>query len=84
MLNAQVPNGILDDGGGAEVARMKDVCDIAVHEDVAGLPAEEGRFGDSGVGAADPENLRLLALGERREEIGLFLGGARGPFFVLG
>ena len=63
---------------------MEDVGDVAVDEDVAGFEAEEGGFGDAGVGAADPEDLGVLAGGEGGEEGRFRLGGLLGPFFVGG
>lgn len=77
-------DGIADDAEGTEVARMQDVGNVAVDEDVARLEAADGGFGDAGVGAADPENLGALALGEGGEEVGLFGGGFLGPGLVLG
>ena len=62
---------------------MQEVGDVPVHEDVAGLEAEDCGFGYARVRAADPEDLGLLAGGERREEVGLLLGGLGGPFFVF-
>lgn len=54
-----------------------------MHEDVAGLEAQHGGFGEAGVGAADPEDLRGLAGGEGGEEGGVLLGGGAGPVFVF-
>jgi hypothetical protein len=48
-------DGIFDDGRDGDVGGRDDVGDVAVDEDVAGLEAEDGGFGDAGVGAADPD-----------------------------
>jgi len=84
MLDFQVHDGVADDAEGVQVARVQDVGDVAVHEDIAGLEAQERGFGDAGVGAADPEDLRGLALCEGGEEGGVVGGGSAGPGFVLG
>ena len=60
-----------DDALAVEVRGREDVGDVAVHEDVAGFEAEDGRFGDAAVGAAEPEDLRVLACGEGGEEGGV-------------
>lgn len=61
VLNLEVRDGVGDDALAVEVRRGEHVGDVAVHEDVAGFEAEDGRFGDAGVGAADPEDLGVLA-----------------------
>lgn len=76
-------DGVGDHALAADVGRRQDVGDVAVHEDVARVEAEEGGLGDAGVGAAEPEDLRLLALREGGEEVGLGLGGRLGPFLVV-
>lgn len=73
-----------DDAGGTDVVVLHDVGDVAVHEDVTGLEAEDGGFGTAGVGAADPEDLGVLAGGELGEEEGLFLVEFGGPLAVFG
>jgi len=83
MLHLQVRDRVRNHGLGAQVARGQDVGDVAVDEDVAGLQAQEGGFGDAGVGAADPEDLGLLAGGEGGEEVGVGFGGGAGPLLVL-
>lgn len=52
-------------------------------EDVAGFETEDGGLRDTGVGAADPENLRLLAGREGGKEVGLVADCRLGPLFVL-
>jgi hypothetical protein len=39
VVDAEVLHGVFDNGRGAEVARVEDVGDVAVYEDVAGLEA---------------------------------------------
>lgn len=51
VLHLEVCDGVGDDGLGGEVCGGQHVGDVTVHEDVAGLEAEDGRFGDArGVG----------------------------------
>ncbi len=83
MFHFQKRDRVRDDGLRVQVRRGQDVGDVAVDEDVARLEAEDGGFGDAGVGAADPEDLGGLALGEGGEEVGFGLGEGLGPFFVL-
>lgn len=84
VLDLQVGDGVLDDRGGVEVAGVHDVGDVAVHEDVTGLQAQDGGLGAARVGAADPEDLRVLAGGQGRKEFGVFLCSPGGPVLVLG
>ena len=79
----EMRDGIGDDALAVDVGRGQDVGDVAVDEDVAGFEAEDGGFRDAGVGAADPEDLRLLAGSEGGEEVGLVVGCCLGPLFVL-
>lgn len=51
-------------------------------EDAAGGQGEDGGFGDAGVGAAEPEDGGLLALGEGGEEVRLGGFGVFDPFLV--
>lgn len=84
VLHAHVRDGVLDHRGRRQVARVQDVGDVAVHEDVAGLEARDGRFGHARVGAAEPEDLGRLAFGEGGEEGGVVFVGAGLPGFVAG
>lgn len=54
-------DGVFEDGVVGEVRGGHYVGYVAVDEDVAGLEAEEGRFGDAGVGASEPDWLGMLA-----------------------
>lgn len=83
VFDFEVDDGEFEDAGAAEVVVLDDVGDVAVHEDVAGLQAEDGGFGAAGVGAADPEDFGMLARGEFGEEKGVFFDGFGGPFVVL-
>ncbi len=83
VLHLQVQDGVHDDGLGGEVRGREDVGDVAVDEDVTRLEAQDGGFGHAGVGAAEPEDFRVLACGEGGEEVGVRLGGLGGPLFVL-
>lgn len=55
-----------------------------MHEDVAGLQAQEGRFGDPAVGAAEPEDGGVLAFGAGGEEVWVRVRGGLGPVLVAG
>ena len=83
VRHLEVVDGVGDDGLAAEVGGREDVGDVAVDEDVAGPEAEEGGLGDAGVGAAEPEDLRVLAAGEGGEEVRQLVGDGLGPVFVL-
>lgn len=83
MFDLEVRDGVGDDALAVDVGGGENIGDVAVDEDVAGLEAEDGGFGDAGVGAADPEDLRVLARGEGGEEGGVGGGGGLGPLFVL-
>lgn len=63
---------------------MQDVGDVAVREDVARVEAEDGGFGDARVGAAEPEDGRVLPFGEGGEEVGFVVAGRLHPRFVVG
>jgi len=73
VLNFEVHNGVFNDGGGVDVGGGDDIGDVAVDENVAGLEAEEGGFGDARVGTAEPENSRRLPSSELREEVGVLV-----------
>ena len=79
MLHLQHLDGVLDHRETGEVVGREKVGDVAVHEDFAGLEVEDGGFGDPRVGAAEPEDLRLLAGTEGGEEAWVRGGGAGGP-----
>lgn len=84
MLHADVGDGVLDHRGRGQVARVQDVGDVAVDEDVAGLEARDGGLGHARVGAAEPEDLGRLAFGEGGEEGGGVFVGVGVPGFVAG
>ena len=62
----------------------QDVGDVAVHEDVAGLEAQDGCLWAARVRAADPENLGVLAACEGGEERWVRGRSAGCPLTVLG
>lgn len=55
MRYFQVRNGIFDDGRGIDIGRRDNVGDITMDENITRLEAENGGFGDTGVGAAEPD-----------------------------
>lgn len=77
-------DAVHDDALAAQVRGREHVGDVAVHEDVAGLEAQDRRLGDPAVGAAEPEDGGLLAFGAGGEEVGVRVGGVLGPVFVAG
>jgi hypothetical protein len=98
VLNAEVLDSVGQDGssgGFAGVlyspldrsekitAKTNDaVGDVPVDKDLAGLGAADGRFGDAGVSAAEPEHLGLLGRGGRLDDLG-HVGPFR-PLLVVG
>lgn len=83
VLDLQGADGVLHDALAIEVAVDHDVRDVAVDEYLAGLEADDLIGGDAAVGAADPEDLGPLPLGQVVEEIGVFLEHALGPGAIV-
>lgn len=83
VLDSQMRDRIHNHRLGREVRGGEHVSDVAVHKHVAWLEAQHGRFGHAGVGAAEPEDGRVLACGEGGEEVWVGVGGCLGPLFVL-
>ena len=67
MLDVEMHDGVLEYSRGRQVARMDDVGNVAVHKDVARLEPEDRRFRHATVGTAQPQDLSVLCLGERRQ-----------------
>lgn len=84
MLHLQILDRVRNDGGGADVAGMQDIGNVAMHEDIARDPAEDGGLGHATVGTADPEDGRGLALGVLFQEVRVLVGMGIGPLFVGG
>ena len=76
VLDFEMVDGVVDDGAGGQISRVHDVGDVAVHEDIARVEVEEGGLRAARVGAADPEDLGRLALGQGGEEVGFRFGEA--------
>lgn len=83
VLDAEVADGVVDDGHDIEVGVADEVGDVAVDEGLAGLEAGDLLGGDARVAAADPEILGVLALSEGGEEAGILLGLLGGPGAVV-
>lgn len=83
VLDAQVLHGVLNNGTRAQVTGVQDIRNVAVNEDVTGLEAQHRGFRASRVGAAEPEDLRLLAGCKGREEVGVLTRRLSSPFLVL-
>lgn len=71
MLHLEVHDSEFDDTERGEVGGRQDVCNVAVHEDVAGFQAEDCGLWDAGVGAANPQDFGGLAFGEGGQEVGV-------------
>lgn len=52
VLDLEEGDGVLDHGRRVDVGRRDDVGNVAVHEDVAGLQAQDRRLGAARIGAA--------------------------------
>ncbi len=74
VLDLEVDDGVLDDGGRVDVGPRDDVGNVAVDKDVSGLQAEDGCLGAAGVGAAEPDCERDLEV--RKKKIVRESGGA--------
>lgn len=83
VFDLEMFDGVFDDSGRTEIGWMQDVGDISVDEHVTGFQAEEGGLGASRVGASDPQNFGVLAVGKSREEVRVFLSGLGCPLLVL-
>ena len=66
VLDLEVDDGVLDDGGRVDVGPRDDVGNVAVDKDVSGLQAEDGCLGAAGVGAAEPDCERDLEVREKK------------------
>src|ERR1019366_443486 len=62
VRDLQVADGELQDGSQVPVVRRDDVSNVSVHEDLPRAGRRDAVDGRAGVGAADPENRRLLSL----------------------
>jgi hypothetical protein len=54
VLDLQMDNSVLDNGGGVDVSRGYEVADVTVDEDITGLETEEGSFRDPRIGTTEP------------------------------
>lgn len=57
VLDADLEDGIGEDGEDVVVREVNLVGDVTSDENVTGFGGEEDGFGDAGVGAADPQDL---------------------------
>jgi hypothetical protein len=55
MGDLKVLNGILNNGIRVDVCRRDDVGNVAVDKNITRLETEESSFGDSRIGAAEPD-----------------------------
>ena len=62
VLYLEVIDSVLEDAERVHIRLRHQIADVAVNEEFAGLAAGEVFGGDTRVGAADPEEFRLLAL----------------------
>jgi hypothetical protein len=61
MLDLQILDCVLDDRKRVDIRWDDNVGDVAMAKDLSRLQAQDGCLGTSGVGAADPEDLRSLS-----------------------
>src|SRR5690606_12537502 len=76
-------DGVLDHRQAVEVGVQHHVGDVTVDEQVAGQHAHDLVGRHAGIGAADPEILGLLLLGQLAEEVRVFLEDGLGPARVV-
>ena len=57
-------DGVLDHGQRRHIARVQDIGNVAVRKDIAGIENQDCRFWNSGIRAAEPEELRGLFAGK--------------------
>jgi hypothetical protein len=69
--HAEDVDGVLQHGEAVEVRVHDDVRDVAMDEHLARCEPDDLIRRDAAVGAADPEVLRRLPIGEPREELGI-------------
>jgi hypothetical protein len=78
FLYFEMRNRVLDDTSRIDVIRMHRICNVAVHENIAGLALADSTLRQPRVAAAQPEYLGRLALGEVDEGIGVCGGRVLG------
>jgi hypothetical protein len=83
VVDSQMADGVLDDGARAEIAGVQDIGNIPMDEDITRLQAENKSLGASRIRATDPENLGVLAIRKRGEQLRVFLGSFGSPFLIL-
>ena len=83
VLDFQHFHGVLQDRQAVEIAVQDQVGDIAVHEDFAGIEADDLVGGHARIGAADPQIVRVLLGGQAAEIARLVLGLALDPAVVV-
>ena len=83
LLHLQMRDRVRDHGLAGQVGGRQHVGDVAVHEDVAWLQAQDGGFRDPAVGAADPEDLRRLAFAQLGHQVWVVAAVVGGPVFVF-
>jgi len=75
LFHFKICSRIFDDAGGVEVVGVETISDVAVDEDVSGHWPESRNFGDSTIGAANPQNFGTLASGQCLEELRILFDG---------
>ena len=84
VLDAEDIDAELEAGEAVQVGVDDDVGDVAMDEKFAGTEVDDGVGGNAGVGAADPEILRRLLLGESSKKGGIVGVDLGGPAAVVG
>lgn len=75
-IDFQMCDRIFDYTSSIQIIRMHRIRDIAMDKYLSRLAVTHSRFWDAAICAADPQNLRCLALGEEREGVGIACGSA--------
>ena len=83
VLHAQHVDRVLQHREAVEIGVHDQVGDVAMHEQLAGQQPDDLVGRHAAVGAADPQELGRLLRAQPREEPGLLLERAPGPFAVV-
>jgi hypothetical protein len=84
LFHLQICSRIFDDARGVEVVGVETIGDVAVDEDISWLAVADGGFGDSTIGAANPQYLRTLTSSKGFEELRVLFGGPPSVDLVSG
>ena len=75
LFHFKICSRIFDDAGGVEVVGVETIGDVAVDEDVSWFAVADCGFGDSTIGATNPQNFGTLPSGQCLEELRILFDG---------